>query len=131
METNPVRTATEADEIPIIDTIVLAFAADPVARWIYPEPRQYLASMPSFARVFGEGAFSHNGAHCTEGYAGAALWLPPNVHPDEEALGEVMESTVSASTRGELIAVFEQMEEYQRVGWRSYLHPPSSPVEPP
>ena len=111
METNAVRTATEADEIPVIDTIVLAFAADPVARWVYPEPRSYLASMPSFTQAFGGGAFSHKGAHCTEGYAGAALWLPPNVHSDEEALGEIMESTVSASTRGDLFAVLEQMAE--------------------
>ena len=44
--------------------------------------------------------------------AGAALWLPPNVHPEEEALGEVLERTVSASIRGDLFAVFEQMAKY-------------------
>jgi hypothetical protein len=63
--------------------------------------------MPSFTRAFGSGAFVHNGAHSTNDLAGAALWLPPNVHPEEEALGEVLERTVSASIRGDLFSVFE------------------------
>jgi ribosomal protein S18 acetylase RimI-like enzyme len=107
-----VRPTTPADEVFAIDTIVLAFVADPVARWCWPDSHQYLTSMPSFTRAFGGGAFLHNGAHCTDDYAGAALWLPPNVHPQEEALGEVLERTVAASIRGDLFAVFEQMAKY-------------------
>ena len=107
-----VRTTTPADEVLAIDTMVLAFAADPVARWCWPDSHQYLTSMPSFTRAFGGGAFVHNGAYCTDDYAGTALWLPPNVHPEEEALGEVLERTVSASIRGDLFAVFEQMAKY-------------------
>ncbi len=121
METPAIRTAAQADEIPAIDTIVLAFATDPVARWMWPDPHQYLTSMPSFTRAFGGGAFSHSGAHCTGDYAGAAFWLPPNVHSDEEALGEVLESTVSASSRGDLFAVFEQMAEYHPTEPHWYL----------
>lgn len=90
MQAPAVRTTTPADEVPVIDAVVLAFASDPVARWCWPDPHQYLTSMPSFTRAFGGGAFVHNGAHCTDDYAGAALWLPPNVHPAEEALGEVL-----------------------------------------
>ena len=107
-----VRTTTPADEVLAIDTMVLAFAADPVARWCWPDSHQYLTSMPSFTRAFGGGAFVHNGAYCTDDYAGTALWLPPNVHPEEDALGEVLERTVSASIRGDLFAVFEQMAKY-------------------
>jgi len=86
-----VRTITAADEVRAIDTIVMAFAADPIARWCWPDSHQYLTSMPDFTRAFGGGAFLHNGAHSTDDYAGAALWLPPNVHSDEEALGEIVE----------------------------------------
>jgi GNAT superfamily N-acetyltransferase len=107
-----VRITTPADEVFAIDTVVLAFAADPVARWCWPDSHQYLTSMPSFTRAFAGGAFLHKGAHCTDDYAGAALWLPPNVQPQEEALGEVLERTVAASIRGDIFAVFEQMAKY-------------------
>jgi hypothetical protein len=102
MRVPPVRSATPADEGPAIDTIVLAFAADPVARWCWPDAHQYLASMPGFTRAFGGGAFVHNGAHCTDDYAATALWLPPNVRSDESA-GQILERTVSASIRGTLL----------------------------
>jgi ribosomal protein S18 acetylase RimI-like enzyme len=107
-----VRMITATDEVRAIDTIVLAFTADPVARWCWPGAHQYLTSMPSFTRAFGGGAFLHSGAYCTDDYAGAALWLPPTIHPEAEALGEVLERTVSASIRGDLFAVFEHMGKY-------------------
>ena len=101
-----------ARRAPAIDTVVLAFAADPVARWTWPQSRQYLAAMPRLVRAFGGRAFTHAGAYCTDEYIGAALWLPPGVHPDEEAMGEVMQSTVSPSLRDEVFATFEQMAKY-------------------
>jgi hypothetical protein len=90
-----INTATSAsDEAPIIDVIVGAFSADPVAHWLWPDPQQYLMHSASFARAFGGRAFAHRNAYYIDGYAGAALWLPPNVHPDEEALIAVLQSTV-------------------------------------
>jgi GNAT superfamily N-acetyltransferase len=112
LDSPTVRTMTAADEGPAIDTIVLAFAADPMARWTWPHSHQYLAAMPRLVRAFGGGAFAHAGAYCTDEYAGAALWLPPGVHPDEEGLGDVTQSTVSASLREAVFAVFEQMAAY-------------------
>ncbi len=128
METPAVRRTTQADEVRAIDTIVLAFATDPVARWCWPDPHQYLTFMPSFTRAFGGGAFSNSSAHCTEDCAGAALWLPPNVHPDEEAIGEVLERTVSASIRRDLLAAFEQMAGYHPTEPHWYL--PAIGVDP-
>ena len=72
--------------------------------------------------------FPTGSAHCTEDCAGAALWLPPNVHPDEEAIGEVLERAVSASTRGELLAAFEQMAGYHPTEPHWYL--PAIGVDP-
>lgn len=83
-----VRTATAGDEAAAIATIVLAFAADPVARWPWPHAQDYLAGMPGFVRAFGGNAFAQGGAWCTEDCAGAALWLPPGIHPDEEKMGD-------------------------------------------
>jgi GNAT superfamily N-acetyltransferase len=112
MQTTKVKHTTATDEANAIDTIVLAFAADPMARWSWPDSRQYLASMPDFARAFGGGAFQHDSAYCSEDYAGASLWLPPNVQPDEEAIGDILQQTISASIRDDLFTIFEQMASY-------------------
>jgi GNAT superfamily N-acetyltransferase len=107
-----VRTMTSVDEPSAIATVVLAFAADPVARWTWPHSHQYLGGMPRLVRAFGGRAFAHGGAFCTDEYVGAALWLPPGVHPDEEGLGDVLQSTVSPSLREDVYATFEQMAKY-------------------
>jgi ribosomal protein S18 acetylase RimI-like enzyme len=103
---------TASDEGPAVDTVVLAFAADPVARWTWPNAHQYLAAMPKLVRAFGGKAFANESAYCTDEFAGVALWLPPGVHPDEERLGEVIQSTVSSSLLSEVFATFEQMSTY-------------------
>jgi ribosomal protein S18 acetylase RimI-like enzyme len=80
-----------------------------------------MASFPKFARAFGGAAFAHNSAHCTEDFGGAALWLPPNVHFDEDAVNNVLESTAPNSVRGDLFAVFDQMEQYHPTEPHWYL----------
>jgi ribosomal protein S18 acetylase RimI-like enzyme len=121
MRSLTVRNVTPADEARAIDTIVLAFGADPMARWTWPDAHQYLSSFPRLIRAFGGGAFAHNSAHCTDNYAGVALWLPPGVHPDEDALGEIVEQTVSAAIREDSAAVFEQMAKHHPADPHWYL----------
>ena len=107
-----VRHTTAADEDAVIDTIVLAFSGDPMARWCWPAAASYLASMRAFTRAFGGGAFEHETAHCTDDCAGAALWLAPGIAPDEEAAVSLLERTTSEAIREDLFAVFEQMVGY-------------------
>ncbi|MGH8627702.1 MAG: hypothetical protein ACREYC_21335 [Gammaproteobacteria bacterium] len=38
MTTPIIKTATAADEAPVIDVVVLAFSADPAARWTWRDP---------------------------------------------------------------------------------------------
>jgi ribosomal protein S18 acetylase RimI-like enzyme len=116
-----VRTTTSSDEAAVIDTIVLAFANDPVARWCWRDSHQYLSAMPPFVRAFGGGAFVHDGAHCTDNYEGAALWLPPDVHSDDEVIEEILERTVDETRRGELFGVFEQMAKHHPAEPHWYL----------
>ncbi len=112
METPVVRSASKDEQARAIDAIVLAFAADPVVRWCWPNSHIYLTSMPNFARAFGGRSFAHDSCYCTEDGVGAALWLPPSEHPDEERIGELVETTVEEHTRGELMAVLEQMDSF-------------------
>ncbi|XIA62079.1 hypothetical protein ACFIOY_20610 [Bradyrhizobium sp. TZ2] len=75
-------------------TIVLGFAADPMARWVWPDSSEYLRSMPQFIKAFGGRAFDRGTAYVTEGVRAAALSLPPGVDPDEAAMDEVMAQTL-------------------------------------
>jgi ribosomal protein S18 acetylase RimI-like enzyme len=121
MRSPTVTVMTPADENSAVGTIVLAFAADPMARWAWPHPHEYLAAMPRLTRAFGSKAFSNGSAYCTDGYAGTALWLPPGIDADEEGLGAVIESTVAGALRPEADAIFEQMAAYHPADPHWYL----------
>ncbi len=109
MTTPIIRTATESDGAPVIDVVVLAFSGDPVARWSWPHPQEYLKHFPGFVKAFGGKAFSHGSAYCIDGYAGAALWLPPDIHPDDDALMTILQRTVPGPIQKDSLAVMEQM----------------------
>lgn len=121
MKSPHVRTMTSVDEDSAIQTIVLAFAADPMARWTWPRANQYLAAMPRMVRAFASNAFSSASAYCTDDFAATALWLPPGVHSDEEGLGAVIESTVAPALRPETDPIFEQMATYHPTEPHWYL----------
>ena len=108
-----IMTATTAsDEASIIDVLVRANWEDPAARWVWPDSQQFLMHFPSFVRAFGGKAFAHGSAYYVDGYVGAALWLPPDVHPDENALIALLQQTVSEQIQKDFFPVLEQMGSY-------------------
>jgi ribosomal protein S18 acetylase RimI-like enzyme len=107
-----IKTAAASDEAPIAAVLALAFSTDPGARWAWPDPQQLLTHFPAFVKAFAGAAFSSGTAYYVEGYAGAALWLPPEVRPDDEALDALMQRSASAQTLRDLLAVFDQMRGY-------------------
>ncbi|HYZ60186.1 MAG TPA: GNAT family N-acetyltransferase [Nitrososphaeraceae archaeon] len=104
--------ATASDEASTIDVLVLAFSADPVAQWIWPDPQQYYMHFPSFVKVFGGKAFTHRSAYYIDGYAAAALWLPPDVFPDEDMLISIFRHSVSEQIQKDVFTVFDHMARY-------------------
>ncbi len=104
-----VKAVAREDERAAIDAIVLAFVADPMTRWSWPQPHQYLAAMPDLSRAFGGGAFTHGGADCTPDCSGAALWLAPGVHPDTARMDEIFGRTASPAALEAMPSLFEQM----------------------
>ena len=107
-----IKTATASDETPIIDVMMRAFASDPVAQWIWPDSQQYQKYFPSFVRAFGGKAFTHGSAYYVDGYAAAALWLPPNFLPDDDMLSSVFQRSVSEQRQKDVISVFDHMGHY-------------------
>jgi GNAT superfamily N-acetyltransferase len=108
-----IKTAASAsDEASIIDILVRAFSADPVAQWIWPDSQQYHMYFPSFVTAFAGKAFIHRSAYYVGGYAAAALWLPPGVLPDEDMLSSIFQRSVSEQFQMDVFTVFEQMGRY-------------------
>jgi GNAT superfamily N-acetyltransferase len=107
-----IKTATASDEAPIIDVMMRAFAADPFAQWIWPDLKEYRMYFPSFVRAFGGKAFSHRSAYYVDGYAAAALWLPPGILPDDDMLSSIFQRSVYEQNQKDVIAVFDQMSRY-------------------
>lgn len=93
--------------------IVLAFITDPVARWVYPDPLDHLRYFPELVESFAGGAFEHGTGYHVDGFSGAALWLPPDVHPDEDAVGTLLQRTVPERNQEEVFSLLEQMDVYR------------------
>ena len=106
-----VRTATVTEQSDVVAVIVSAFAADPAARWMYPDRARYEVHFPDFVRAFGGQAFASGTAHLI-GNVAAALWLPPGIHPDDEGVENLIRRSTSPDAQQALFALFEQMGSY-------------------
>jgi ribosomal protein S18 acetylase RimI-like enzyme len=112
MSKESIETVALSNADQAIGTIVLGFSADPVARWFYPDPHDYLTHLPHFVRAFAGKAFECNSAYQIDGYSGASLWLPPEVHPDENALMALLQCTIPKENQQNIFAFVEQMDRY-------------------
>ena len=93
MGIKPLEVATIASEAQVdhdIATLVLAFVTDPVARWMYDDPHQYLLHIPRLFRALGTSSFEAGAAQRTSDGLGVALWLPPGVHGEDGPLEAVI-----------------------------------------
>lgn len=96
-----------------LNTILLAFSADPQMRWLWPETDTYLAHAPKFFAAFGGNAFKSDTAFYTRDFSGVSLWLPPGVHADEESLITLFETGVEQSKLPAVMEILEQMDQVQ------------------
>jgi ribosomal protein S18 acetylase RimI-like enzyme len=94
-----------------IETIVAAFAADPVERWLYPADADYERHFPAFVAAFGGKAFGDGTAWGLGGCSAVALWLGPTTEPDEDAVVVALSETVAEAKHEEMFAVLGQMDE--------------------
>lgn len=112
MKTIMIRSANQSNQEQAIAVILLAFATDPMTRWIYPDPHQYLQHFREVVRLFGGNAFEQGTAYYTDNFSGVALWLPPNVHPREKETMSLLEQTVPGQNQENVFAVLEKMGRY-------------------
>jgi ribosomal protein S18 acetylase RimI-like enzyme len=109
------------DRATAISVIVLGFAADPMARFAWPDPSEYLRVMPRLVDAFGGRAFEHGTAHITEGARAAALWLPPGVEPDEAEMDAIMQGSLRPEISEDIGAIMKGMAEHHPLEPHWYL----------
>ena len=110
-------TAASADAKRVMATFLLAFSADPIARWVYRDPEQYRLLFPVHVRGLGGAAFPQGNARIVGEYAGAALWLPPGTAFDHATL----EASLPAGREDEISRVFDGMASYHPTEPHWYL----------
>ncbi len=109
MDTSRIRLATAEDEAAIVDVFVLAFMADPMWRWAWPNPHTFLSSAPIFARILTCAAIAHGSAYCSDDLVAACLWRRPGESANDEGLGELFQHSLAASILVDFQAVVAQM----------------------
>ena len=83
-----VRAVAHADKEKALYTIIVAFAADPLTRWVLPQADRYLTYGIRIFDAFGGAAFAAGTAYEVSGFAGVALWVPPGHEDGDEAAQE-------------------------------------------
>ena len=123
-----IRSATAGEMPHAVSAIVAAFLTDPLARFAWPSPHDHFRGMSLGTREFAGASFEHGTAYVSADFCGAALWLPPGVHPNGEALERVFRDTAKPEHLNDLLGTFEKMEQWHPAEPHWYL--PIIGVEP-
>ena len=100
------------DEGRAIATLTIAFSSDPVARWFLSDAGRYLTYWPSFVTAIAGNAFAAGTADSIGDCGGVALWLPPDVGSDDEAMAAIAAEAVPEPDQEEVFGVLRQMGDY-------------------
>jgi ribosomal protein S18 acetylase RimI-like enzyme len=111
MSALPFAPVRENEQQRAFDALVMAFTADPVIRWLYPEAQQYLTHFPEFLAVYGGKAFAEKTAWRLGTFSAVAMWLPPRVDVDGDAFVAMLTETVAPKLHDDVFAVVEQMDD--------------------
>ncbi|MEZ7819255.1 MAG: ribosomal protein S18 acetylase RimI-like enzyme [Candidatus Azotimanducaceae bacterium] len=116
IENAPLVTSVAVDQRNVaLSTIIAAFTADPLVRWIFPQADVYLTHAAQVYDNFGGAAFAAGTAFEINNYAGVALWVPPSEddHAEDDAvMSELLVQTVAAERMEEVGTVLGEMDAY-------------------
>ena len=104
------RGATQEERAKTFATLVSAFRADPVERWLYPGEKDYNEHFPDFLAAFGGEAFAHDTVWRVDDFAAVAMWLPPDGEPDGDEIVQVLMTTVDQSRTNDTMVAMGQMD---------------------
>ena len=110
MEASRLFDATREERAKTLATLLSAFRADPVERWLYPDEHDYDEFFPAFLAAFGGEAFTHDTVWRLGDFAAVALWLSPTAEPDGDEIVRVLMTTVDESRHRDTMAAIDQMD---------------------
>ena len=104
-----VHQSTKEEKSRVMNTLLLGLCMDPIIRWYFPEPHAFVRDAPKLLDLISGKAFEHNTAYHTDNFTCCALWLPPNVHPDDEGIARYLEEILDRRLFEEVIALESEM----------------------
>jgi hypothetical protein len=109
-----IESVRKAEQARVVATLVSAFIADPVERWLFSEPLAYLTHFPAFVAAFGGEAFERQTVWGLEDFAAVAMWIPPGTESDGDAIVAALSESVAAEKHTDTFSVLEQMDAAHR-----------------
>lgn len=91
------------------DIMTASFIADPIMRWLFPSAETFLAVFHDFTNAFGGRAIEQGTGFIVNDFCGAALWLPPGVESDAEAMGQIIVDNATPAALEDVEGFMEQM----------------------
>ncbi|PKP92724.1 MAG: GNAT family N-acetyltransferase [Alphaproteobacteria bacterium HGW-Alphaproteobacteria-15] len=104
--------AKPLDRESLIQTAVLSFVTDPMARWISDRAATFFEATKSFFDAFGGRAFEKGTAWTANNGQAVAMWLPPGTEPDGDRMVGILKEYASAERLEEMMVVLGQMEHF-------------------
>jgi len=102
-------------------TLTLAFSADPCTRYIWPKPGAFLAGYPRLLQAVGGPNLERGRVFALEDFSAAALWLPPGVGPDSDAIDVLIGETVDPERQAVAAQVGEGIDQHHPEAPHWYL----------
>ncbi len=112
MSARKIRTARPDERDRVTHAMTMAFSADPVARWIFPDAVDFMAHFPGFVDAYCGIAIDQDTAFVTDGLEAVAMWLAPDAIVDEERLLAYVEQHFPDAIREDFAGVISEMERY-------------------
>jgi ribosomal protein S18 acetylase RimI-like enzyme len=109
-------------------TLLLAFADDPIIRWVFPQTLPYRAGFTTVVHALAEAALDLGAVDRTPDGAGAATWLRPEAQVPWDAALDAILAAVEPARRADVVGLLEAMEEQHPATPHWYL--PFIGVEP-
>lgn len=85
-----IRRASAADRAGALRSVVAAFAADPVLRYLFPDQRAYPAQAATFFGGLYDARLLHGCVWVADDLSAAAMWSPPERPPAARAREQAM-----------------------------------------
>jgi GNAT superfamily N-acetyltransferase len=105
-----ITSVDKSEEGGVIATLVSAFIADPVERWLFAEPLQYLTHFARFVAAFGKSGFASETVFKLRDFAAVAIWIPPGAEPDGDAIVAALSESIPSEKHADTFSVLEQMD---------------------